>query len=125
MKNLKSLFPFLVTTIVSILLTLTIEHALLRQSYGTDISKQIYILNLKKIVETYQIKMMLDKTEGRNLTKEAESYYRNLLSILKGYNGLVIVSDAVVMPAPGMRDITDEIINKTLPEIKQIEKAKK
>jgi hypothetical protein len=124
-KNLKSIFPFLITIVVSILLTLTIEHILLKRGYGNDISKQIYILNLKKIVETYQIKMMLDKTEGRNLTKDAESYYRNLLSILKGYNGLVIVSDAVVMPAPGMKDITDEIIDKTLPEIKQMERAKK
>jgi len=115
MQKFKDLLPFALTAILSILLTLFIEHGFLNTR--RSLADEIYVVDLKRIVETYRIKALVSKKDGKNILDDAQAYYTNLLKLLKDYNKLIIISDAVVMPAPGMRDITDEVIRKTIPEI--------
>ncbi len=115
MQKFKSLLPFIVTAVLSVFLTLLIEHGFLTSH--RSLSDEIYIINLKRIVETYRVRTLLSKKDDKKILEDAEAYYRNLLNLLKDYNRLILISDAVVMPAPGMRDITDEVIRKTMPEM--------
>lgn len=106
--------PFIITAIVSITLTLILHDLFTPKKDKCD----IYTVDIKKIVNTYEI-YALTKKSRTDINKDTNIFFNKFTDLLKHYNKPVIVRDAVLVIPELSCDITDNMIRELLPDFEK------